>query len=309
GYEWGWAPFHYGRWDYDDYYGWFWFPDDQWGPAWVTWRQGDGYYGWAPMGPGTNFGRGMDNLYNDPYRWIFIRDRDFGKGNIVRYNVNPRRNMEILRSSQVINNVVSDNTGRAVYSAGPDPLDVQRSTGRRVTRYEIRDSDRPGTRLNSNQVQMYRPRISANADAGNRPAPSRITDIKDLRPLRERNRNYQPSESSGGMREYTPDVNQGRRQESDSEERARETRRQYEQKQYEMERRKLESEEEQQQRSREIRENRPVLKSRQESERKQQTDQQKRILRREREVRRENAADTARSRKVEREATSRPRRK
>jgi hypothetical protein len=43
GYEWGWAPFHYRRWDYDDYYGWFWFPDDQWGPAWVTWRQGDGY--------------------------------------------------------------------------------------------------------------------------------------------------------------------------------------------------------------------------------------------------------------------------
>ncbi|MFA6795615.1 MAG: DUF6600 domain-containing protein, partial [Proteiniphilum sp.] len=25
-YSWGWAPFHYGRWFYDDYYGWSWMP-------------------------------------------------------------------------------------------------------------------------------------------------------------------------------------------------------------------------------------------------------------------------------------------
>ena len=34
-YPWGWAAFHYGRWDFDDMYGWFWVPDDEWGPAWV----------------------------------------------------------------------------------------------------------------------------------------------------------------------------------------------------------------------------------------------------------------------------------
>jgi len=33
-YNWGWAPFHYGRWDYNDSYGWFWIPDNEWGPAW-----------------------------------------------------------------------------------------------------------------------------------------------------------------------------------------------------------------------------------------------------------------------------------
>jgi len=47
-YPWGWATFHYGRWHYDDYYGWEWIPGYEWAPAWVSWRQGGGYYGWAP---------------------------------------------------------------------------------------------------------------------------------------------------------------------------------------------------------------------------------------------------------------------
>ncbi len=25
-YDWGWAPFHYGRWEYDNFYGWMWIP-------------------------------------------------------------------------------------------------------------------------------------------------------------------------------------------------------------------------------------------------------------------------------------------
>ena len=55
-YSWGWAPFHYGRWDYDNFYGWYWVPDNVWGPAWVTWRRAPGYYGWAPLGPGMSVG-------------------------------------------------------------------------------------------------------------------------------------------------------------------------------------------------------------------------------------------------------------
>lgn len=53
-YSWGWAPFHYGRWFYDNYYGWVWVPDYEWDPGWVTWRRSQGYYGWAPIGPGIS---------------------------------------------------------------------------------------------------------------------------------------------------------------------------------------------------------------------------------------------------------------
>ena len=41
--------YHYGRWHYDDYYGWIWVPDYQWAPAWVEWRYDDDYIGWAPL--------------------------------------------------------------------------------------------------------------------------------------------------------------------------------------------------------------------------------------------------------------------
>jgi hypothetical protein len=49
--NWGWAPFHYGRWTMCGGYGWCWIPGTHWGPAWVSWRTGGGYVGWAPMPP------------------------------------------------------------------------------------------------------------------------------------------------------------------------------------------------------------------------------------------------------------------
>jgi hypothetical protein len=48
---WGWAPFHYGRWLALADRGWCWMPGTLWGPAWVSWRAGGGYVGWAPLPP------------------------------------------------------------------------------------------------------------------------------------------------------------------------------------------------------------------------------------------------------------------
>jgi hypothetical protein len=67
--NWGWAPFHYGRWFYDPANGWVWLPDTVWGPGWVDWRFGGGYIGWAPMGPAW---------FNDGWyhpRWCFYEGR------------------------------------------------------------------------------------------------------------------------------------------------------------------------------------------------------------------------------------------
>jgi len=53
-YDWGWAPFHYGRWVWTGGYGWEWIPGRDYAGAWVTWRYGWGdwgYVGWAPLGP------------------------------------------------------------------------------------------------------------------------------------------------------------------------------------------------------------------------------------------------------------------
>jgi len=64
-YPWGWATFHYGRWDYDNAYGWLWVPDNEWGPAWVSWRRSPGYYGWAPMRPGVSINIAFGRDYHE----------------------------------------------------------------------------------------------------------------------------------------------------------------------------------------------------------------------------------------------------
>src|ERR1043166_3051545 len=46
---WGWATYHYGRWDMNAEFGWFWVPQTVWAPAWVSWHEGGGYIGWAAL--------------------------------------------------------------------------------------------------------------------------------------------------------------------------------------------------------------------------------------------------------------------
>ncbi|MGH9448196.1 MAG: DUF6600 domain-containing protein, partial [Terriglobia bacterium] len=52
---WGWLPFHYGFWNYSPSFGYFWMPGSGFNtfyPGLVSWFQGPGYVGWAPMGEG-----------------------------------------------------------------------------------------------------------------------------------------------------------------------------------------------------------------------------------------------------------------
>jgi hypothetical protein len=71
---WGWAPYHYGRW-YSDARngGWVWVPGRRWAPAWVDWRQGDDYVGWAPLPPEATWQPGV----GIPTRTIIIEPRHY----------------------------------------------------------------------------------------------------------------------------------------------------------------------------------------------------------------------------------------
>ncbi|RZL47745.1 MAG: hypothetical protein EOP00_11025, partial [Pedobacter sp.] len=103
-YDWGWAPFHYGRWVYNRYNNWVWMPDTVWGPAWVSWRSGGGNYGWAPLGPsisiGINIGRGG---YRVPDMcWNFIPYGNIYSYSYPRYNYG--RNRVYIQNTVIINN-------------------------------------------------------------------------------------------------------------------------------------------------------------------------------------------------------------
>lgn len=162
-YEWGWAPFHYGRWFYDDYDGWVWLPDTVWGPSWVSWRSGGGYYGWAPLGPrisiNINFGR---NYYVPNNHWVFIPQRCIYYPSYARY-WEPRRNIYIINNTTYINNIYTYNRNVRCYT-GPRADEIRRVTRQNVPVYRITDDDRPGsTRVDRGNVRIYRPEIKGDS--------------------------------------------------------------------------------------------------------------------------------------------------
>ncbi len=166
-YSWGWAPFHYGRWYYDDYYGWAWVPGYEWAPAWVTWRSGGGYYGWAPMGPGLHI-----NIHiNLPARyWTFLPNRYMYHRNMHRhYN---RYSPAIYNRTTIVNNTYIYNDNR--YYSGPSASDYRRETGRTATVRRLESSTnrsgRATTRVSNNAVQVYRPEATSGRSANTREA-------------------------------------------------------------------------------------------------------------------------------------------
>jgi len=265
-YPWGWAPFHYGRWDYDDYYGWFWVPDYEWGPSWVTWRTGNGYYGWTPMRPGISISLSFGNSYYDLDRWNFVRDRDFGREDIYRYYADRSEYNTIIVNSTVINNTYIDRSRNTTYIAGPSRNDVQRVTGRRVSNISIRDNDRPGQTLKNNQLQIYRPQIQKTNDQGRKPAPVRITNLKDVKPTRERTAPDQ-------RRNVSPTENNRREQQQSQPQRQVDRQRQSQQQQQQIERRNQDQQKQQQQQQKQVDRQRQSQQNQQQIERRNQEQQ------------------------------------
>ena len=157
-YDWGWAPFHYGRWDYDDYYGWLWVPGYEWSPAWVSWRDGGDYYGWAPLRPGINISVNFNiGTYNPPYNyWCFVPRRHILSFNLFSYAIPRRRNVTIINQTVIINNY---NYSRSVFRTGPRRFEAERYCGR-ITPVRFRNSYTPGrTVFRNNEINVYRPNV------------------------------------------------------------------------------------------------------------------------------------------------------
>ncbi|MBK7852300.1 MAG: hypothetical protein IPJ66_14525 [Bacteroidetes bacterium] len=199
-YPWGWAPFHYGRWYSDPVYGPIWVPGNEWGPGWVTWRRSEGYYGWAPIGPGISINIAYSNSYNVPRdQWRFVRDRDFGRRDIHNYYVNSSNTTTIINNSTVINNTYIDNSNHVTYNTGPERAEVQKRTGSKINAVPLKEYNKPGQQMSKGELQMYRPRIENNNAAGNRPAPSKVSDLKEVKPVKERHSDVQsPNQSKPG---------------------------------------------------------------------------------------------------------------
>lgn len=161
----GWAVYHYGRWYFDDYYGWIWIPDYDWGPAWVEWRYSDDYIGWAPLPPyasfhisfGIRFSIGWSSSY---YWWNFVPYRRFCDHRIDYYLIDNRRVERIFGNTKYRNNYYFDRD--RIINAGVDRDFIERKAGYRIAEREIRTvTDRNEfekfRREKNDRILLYRP--------------------------------------------------------------------------------------------------------------------------------------------------------
>ena len=169
-YNWGWAPFHYGRWFQDAAYGWAWIPGYEWAPAWVSWRQNDEYYGWAPLQPNFQVGVSVNFGSISINAWNFLPRQYMCQPNFRNYYLGRDRNVTIINNTTIINNYSRGNYGRNRnfnYYSGPNSRDVERATRQRINPVNFENSNRPGAdRMNGNRLAMYRPDIRNDNNRG-----------------------------------------------------------------------------------------------------------------------------------------------
>ena len=181
-YPWGWAPFHYGRWYDDPMFGNMWVPGNEWGPGWVCWRQSEGYYGWAPIGPGIS----LDMAYSNNYHvrnedWRFVRDKDFGREHINNYYTDRATNVTIINKSKVVNNNYVEGGRKVSYNAGPDRKEAEKRAGRSFTPIPIKENTKHGENMGKGELQLYRPTVQKSNTAGKKEAPAKVATVKDLK--------------------------------------------------------------------------------------------------------------------------------
>ena len=143
--DFGWATYHYGRWVRLRGHGWIWVPGRTWAPAWVSWRTGGDYVGWAPLPPHG----GGDFFYENraitarvdiefdigPLYYNFIDVRYIGEPVLRERIFAPDQNITyITRTVNVTNITYRD---ERVYNYGPDYNTLNRYSTRPIQRLTL----------------------------------------------------------------------------------------------------------------------------------------------------------------------------
>lgn len=160
-YSWGWAPFHYGRWFYDDMYGWLWVPGYDWSPAWVTWGTVGDSYCWAPLLPDVFVGAQFGNWRPPSFYWNFAgRDHIYDRN--LSGEVQRQRGVHSndINRITIVNNFNTTRVNKRYYSKGPELNEVERYTNRQIQPVSFRDvTKRSDIKHEGNNVNVYRPQV------------------------------------------------------------------------------------------------------------------------------------------------------
>jgi Family of unknown function (DUF6600) len=144
--DFGWATYHYGRWANLGDYGWVWLPgaDLDWGPAWVSWRTGGDYIGWAPLPPrgpevvyeSQPIGANVDVVFDiGPEYYNFCDVRFIGEPVLRDRILPPVQNVTYITNTVNVTNITVQNN--IVYNYGPDFNVVNTYSSRPIQRLSI----------------------------------------------------------------------------------------------------------------------------------------------------------------------------
>ena len=158
-YTWGWACFHYGSWLFDPYYGWLWKPGKNWGPAWVMWRFGNGYYGWAPIPPT------FDLKPNDPTKifscpadwWVFLPCQYLYSSNYYNYWSGPTGTSGIYKGTAAVTNYYENDGVNYVF--GPYAKQVEKMTKKPVVQYHLSTSANFPVKAKHEEISFFKPSV------------------------------------------------------------------------------------------------------------------------------------------------------
>ena len=128
-YPWGAVPYHYGTWARDPGYGWVWVPGYTWAPAWVVFRTGPDYIGWAPVTPSFSVGVSFGIGDYDQGHFVFVPSRQFFAPRVRTFVVPPSRTTVIVNRTKIINNNIRIENN-IVVNRGPSIAEMRRVTGR-----------------------------------------------------------------------------------------------------------------------------------------------------------------------------------
>jgi hypothetical protein len=196
---WGWATYHYGRWVNLDGVGWCWVPGYTWAPAWVSWRYGDGYAGWAPLPPdsfdgvdysddgseigiGFHIGGDCDDFYGIGAGWYnFLPINCLGYRSYHGYYRNRGDNYSLINHTTNVTNINVTRSGAAggragtfghVSAGGPMLAQVNAVSQTPVQRVSLVRAGQPdgGGALSGNSLALYAPRV----DTGTTGQPQRV---------------------------------------------------------------------------------------------------------------------------------------
>ena len=125
--DFGWVTYHYGRWVFDRGLGWIWIPGRDWGPAWVDWRQGDDFVGWAPLPPDEY----LDEDYESPDIYLFVRAGDLLAPRVYVVFLPPQERFTYYNRSFLVNRTVRLGGGAHIaVNPGVPPAFIARASGR-----------------------------------------------------------------------------------------------------------------------------------------------------------------------------------